>query len=213
MTINASSEKILQLLKTRGPLTAQQLAELLDMTSMGARQHLHQLQQEGLVSTFDRKEKVGRPNRYWQLTAEAQPHFPDRHAELTLTLIENVRELFGEEGLDQLIQKREREAQASYGRELAGAGDLPARLQRLAQIRSREGYMAEVIEQQPGCWLLVENHCPICAAASSCQNFCRSELAIFRHCLKARVERVEYILDGARRCAYQVTELPAESTR
>ena len=209
MTINASSEKILHLLKTRGAMTAQQLAALLDMTSMGARQHLHQLQEEGLVSAFDRKEKVGRPSRYWQLTGEAQQHFPDRHAELTLTLIDNVRELFGEDGLQQLIDKREREAEASYSRELATIDDLGARLARLAELRSHEGYMAEVIEQGPGQWLLVENHCPICSAAKTCRNFCRSELAIFRRCLRARVERSEYILEGARRCAYLVSAAPA----
>ncbi|TQV86333.1 transcriptional regulator [Exilibacterium tricleocarpae] len=209
--MNASSEKILRLLKTRGAMTAQQLAVLLNMTSMGARQHLHHLQNEGLVSTFDRKEKVGRPSRYWQLTTTAQQHFPDRHADLTLALIDNVRELFGEEGLQQLIDKREREAEANYSRELAALPELGARLARLAELRSGEGYMAEVIEQSPGQWLLVENHCPICAAAASCRNFCRSELAIFRRCLRARVERSEYILDGARRCAYLITALPAES--
>ena len=56
-------------------------------------------------------------------------------------------------------------------------------------------------------WLLVEDHCPICAAAATCQGLCRSELQIFARCLGdgARVERVEHVLAGARRCAYLVT--------
>ena len=33
--------------------------------------------------------------------------------------------------------------------------------------------MAEVEPQDDGSLLLIENHCPICAAATSCQSFCR----------------------------------------
>jgi predicted ArsR family transcriptional regulator len=56
--------------------------------------------------------------------------------------------------------------------------------------------------------LLVENHCPICAAAKECQQFCRSELRVFQQALgdDVRVERVDHILAGARRCAYLVRE-------
>ena len=32
-------------------------------------------------------------------------------------------------------------------------------------------------------WLLVENHCPICAAAQVCQGLCDGELALFKAAL------------------------------
>jgi predicted ArsR family transcriptional regulator len=53
----------------------------------------------------------------------------------------------------------------------------------------------------------MENHCPICAAATLCQSFCRSELEIFQDVLGpgARVERTDHILAGARRCAYRIS--------
>ena len=59
-------------------------------------------------------------------------------------------------------------------------------------------------------WLLIEDHCPICAAASTCQGFCRSELALFRRCLgeEAEVDRSEHLLSGARRCVYRVRARP-----
>jgi predicted ArsR family transcriptional regulator len=55
--------------------------------------------------------------------------------------------------------------------------------------------------------LLIENHCPICAAARACQNFCRAELEVFRQALGegAEVTREEHLLLGARRCAYRIT--------
>jgi hypothetical protein len=57
-----------------------------------------------------------------------------------------------------------------------------------------------------GSYLLVENHCPICAAATACQGFCRSELQIFQEVLgdDVQVARTEHVLSGARRCAYRI---------
>ena len=67
--------------------------------------------------------------------------------------------------------------------------------------------MAECSRMPDGSMLLAENHCPICAAASTCQGLCREELSLFRAVLgdKARVERTDHILAGARRCAYRIT--------
>jgi predicted ArsR family transcriptional regulator len=58
-----------------------------------------------------------------------------------------------------------------------------------------------------GGYVLVENHCPICVAATSCQGFCRAELDTFREVLgpDASVERTEHIVAGDRRCAYRIS--------
>ena len=61
-----TADQILFLLKTRGPRTAQQLAELLDLTSMGARRHLEAAQERGFVTYEEVAVKVGRPARRWR---------------------------------------------------------------------------------------------------------------------------------------------------
>jgi predicted ArsR family transcriptional regulator len=55
--------------------------------------------------------------------------------------------------------------------------------------------------------MLVEHHCPICAAAQACQGFCRNELELFRRVLGpgVTVDRTEYLLGGDQRCAYRIT--------
>ena len=80
---------------------------------------------------------------------------------------------------------------------------------RLADLRTAEGYMASWSAEPDGSFLLIESHCPICAAAETCQGFCRSELAVFRGLLgpDVRVERVEYLLTDGRRCAYRIEPL------
>lgn len=78
----------------------------------------------------------------------------------------------------------------------------------LAGLRSQEGYMAEWHEQADGALVLLENHCPICAAATACKGFCRAELEVLRAILgpRAIVTRDEHIASGGRRCSYAIRE-------
>ncbi len=201
-----TNDHILFLLKTRGASTAQQLAEVLHLSSMAVRRHLESWQDKGLVLSEDRADKVGRPARHWLLSDSGHARFPDRHSELTVQLIGQVRTLFGEAGLDKLITAREQLSESTYQARLHGSHTLPERLTALVAARDEEGYMAQLEAQTDGSFLLIENHCPICAAATACQGFCRSELDVFRRSLgpTAQVERVEHALSGARRCVYSI---------
>jgi predicted ArsR family transcriptional regulator len=178
------------------------------MTPTGARQHLADLAAGGLIESERTAATRGRPSQTWRLSEAGHARFPDRHTGLTLELIRSTEAVFGTEGLDKLIRHREKASRAAYRDAVAGAPRLEDRLERLAAQRSAEGYMASWTKQADGSFLLIENHCPICAAATLCQGFCRSELQIFRAVLgpDMKVERTEHVLAGARRCAYRVTQ-------
>ena len=210
-----SRDRILFHLKTRGSQTAADVGARLDMTSAGARQHLLRLEAASLVESEDRREGRGRPRKYWRLAPRGHERFPDRHSDLTLDLLRSVRDVFGERGLDKLIEHRERASIGDYRKLVAERRSLHQKLIALAEIRSREGYMASVAKDAQGRFLLVENHCPICAAAATCQGLCRSELAIFRAVLgtDVTVERIDHILAGARRCAYRIGKSQRSSSR
>jgi predicted ArsR family transcriptional regulator len=203
---NRSQDRILFHLKTRGSQTAADVGVRLGMTPAGARQHLHKLEAASLVGSENRREGRGRPRKYWRLTQRGHDRFPDRHSDLTLDLLRSVRDLFGDRGLEKLIEHREQAGIADYRKFVGTQRSLRQKLTALAQVRSREGYMASVIEDMGGSFLFVENHCPICAAAAACQGICRSELAVFRAVLgpDVTVERLDHILAGARRCAYKI---------
>jgi predicted ArsR family transcriptional regulator len=198
-------ERILSLIKRRGPLRSADVAAVLGTTAEAARQQLVKLADDGLVKAVSEKQGVGRPARYWHLAPAAHNRFPDTHAELTVRLIDAVRSTLGEAALEQLVRVREEETRRSYAGALLGATTLGARVARLAEVRSREGYMAEWRADAEG-FLLLENHCPICAAAAACQGFCRAELDVFCDVLGpgVAVERIEHALAGARRCAYRI---------
>lgn len=201
----AASERLLNLLKTRGPQLAAGAGLALGTSGEAARQQFVKLASHGLVEARTEVRGVGRPSQVWHLTAAGQARFPDSHAELTVQLLASVRDTFGAEAVDRFIDAREQQRREAYRRELEGAANLAERVARLAAARTREGYMAEWSELADGSLLLAENHCPICAAATVCQGFCRAELNVFQDVLQARVERVEHILANARRCAYRIS--------
>jgi predicted ArsR family transcriptional regulator len=204
---SAATERLLGLIKRRGPQRVADLAAALAVTPEAARQQLTRLAEEGLVvGKLERGGGVGRPAQFWALSAAGEAMFPDAHAQLTVRLIDAVRSELGEDALERIVLARERDARRLYEHELEGAADMAERVARLAAIRTREGYMAEWWPVEKG-FLLVENHCPICAAATACRGFCRAELEVFQETLgpEVRVERTEHIPLGARRCAYRIT--------
>jgi predicted ArsR family transcriptional regulator len=206
---------VLVLIKREGPIAADALARRLGLTSMAIRQHLQALTLEGLVEAVASPARAtgngpatrGRPPRLWQALPATDARFADAHAGLTVELLHQMQCAFGQEGLDRILALRTRDQARAYAAEVDRQAPLRARLEALAAIREREGYMAEVRDDpEGGGLLLLEHHCPICAAARVCQGLCREELALFSRVLGpgARVERVSHIIAGAGRCAYRV---------
>ncbi len=203
--LGPTAGRLLTLLKRRGPQSASELGTALGITGEAARQHLVKLASDGLVAASSEARGVGRPVQLWALTEAGNARFPDTHAELTAQLLGMIRSELGEEALERLIAARAAQSAAGYEAALQGAADLKERVERLAAARTREGYMAECHDDGNDL-LLVENHCPICTAATACQGFCRAELGLFRRLLgeDVSVEREEHIVSGDRRCAYRV---------
>jgi predicted ArsR family transcriptional regulator len=184
-----------------------QLAQRLGVTAMAVRQHLYALQREKLVTAEERPVPIGRPAKYWRLTREADRLFPDAYAELSVALLDALGDTFGPAGLKRVMESRCARQRTAYEQRIPASASLEEKLQQLAQIRTEEGYMAEVRPDEGGGFLFIENHCPICAAATVCRGFCETELSLFRAVLGrgVQVERVEHIVSGDRRCAYRIS--------
>ena len=203
-----SQDKILFQINRLGPQTAKALSHKLNVTTMGIRQHLSLLEGQELIQACDPlPQKRGRPVKTWKLTGAGHARFPDAHAQVTTDLIINIRDLLGEAALDKIIEERASRALTHYKSRLSKIDSLEGKVEALAQLRSEEGYMAEFEKVSDTEYLLIEQHCPICVAATNCHGFCRTELQSFQQLFKgvAHIERKEYLLEGARRCTYLIT--------
>src|SRR6516162_10444929 len=134
---------VLALLKREGPVSADMLAEKLGITAMAVRQHLYGLSDEGLAVHVEETRGRGRPVKLWRTTEKANAQFADSHSALAADLIVQMKKAFGEEGLDKLLKLRTAEQEKTYRAETEAKTSLKARLEVLAKIRAREGYMAE----------------------------------------------------------------------
>ena len=199
-------ERILMILKMRGEISAAALAIELGITKEGVRLHLLKLAEEDLVKTNIKSEGVGRPITYYSLSQKGLSKFPDTHAHITVELLQSVKKLLGDNALDLLISEREKQVYERYEKEIRSAQTVEERLERLSQIRSKEGYMAEWKKENDE-YFLIENHCPICAAATECQGFCRAELANFKQLIgnEFKIERIQHIVSGGNRCVYRIS--------
>lgn len=194
------------MLKQRGGMDVLKLASEFTLSGMAIRKQLNALEEEGIVTSIEEARPMGRPAKLWVLTPEANQFFPSGYSELSISLIDSMKEAFGPSGLDKLLDVRNKKMQQQYSEQIGENPGLKERLEKLASIRSQEGYMAEVQDQEDGSFLLVEKHCPICDAATACLRLCKNELHLFKTVLgeSVRIERLEHIVSGGRRCVYSV---------
>ncbi len=205
MNASKTPEKILKHLKMNGAMTAAVLAKDFGMTSEGMRLHLLKLEENGLVQSESLSKGVGRPTILYSLTALSGKQFPDSHANLTVQLLESVQRILGSDALQMLVEDKKDKDFKRYEKALEKAETLEDKLERLTEIRNREGYMAEW-SKEGDTWYFFNNNCPICKAATECNWFCRGELENIQKLLgdKLHIKRTENTAAGNRRCTYVI---------
>ena len=134
LTADLSGAKrcIIERLKRADTSTAPELALEFGLTDTAIRQHLEALEIAELVErSVAPAAGRGRPPVHWRLTANAAPLFADRHADLTVDLIESIRSALGEDALDKVVRARAERQLANYRMALAGTDDPTERVHRL----------------------------------------------------------------------------------
>jgi len=207
MRLPRSQGHILHSLKTRGPQSVRILSRQLQMTTMGVRHHLADLDKLGLVRQLPaEKQHRGRPVSLWKLTDKGNAWFPNAGAELARELIQVADVCWGDDGVERMVEERTRRVEQRYRAAMRGPdNDLHQKVEHLVNLRSADGYMAGV-RLLPDGWLLVQNHCPIQTCAENCPQFCKSEMRMFRDLLGegAAVKQTDHLLSGDRRCAWRI---------
>ncbi|WP_442587932.1 helix-turn-helix transcriptional regulator [Pedobacter sp. AW31-3R] len=207
-------ERAVGMLKARGPQSLSDLARELMVTVEGARFQMLKLSKEGLVAAKATVTGRGRPQQLWSLTDLGHTRFPDTHAALTVRLMEVMKETLGEQAVAKVIEANGNKGTNRYLGELEGITDLESRISKFVSIRSKEGYMAQYIKEEDG-FVLIENHCPICAAAQANREICQAEFKTLQGVFgdSVLITRVEFIIEGGRRCAYKLNDHQSARSR
>jgi DeoR family suf operon transcriptional repressor len=193
----------LTLLLRRGQATATLLAEQLGVSVQAMRRHLRSLEEEGLVEASSTGAGPGRPSNHWQLTAKGQGQFPDGSEDFALGLLASMAGSLPPGTVQTLLEQQARDKAVSYRRHL-GDGSLQQRLERLVELRRREGYVAECSSDGDG-WLVSEFHCSVMRIAEQFPCVCDQELQLLRQTFPdCSVERVHWRLDQGHSCGFRL---------
>ena len=206
-TLPAGRRSVLYAVRRRGEATAEQVAEQLRMTVSGARQHLSALARDGLVEATERpapRPRRGRRTLVYSVTPAADSLFPKAYGELTNELLGYVADA-DPAMLEQLFATRREHRIANARTRLERKRKLGAKVAELTRILDEDGYLATFEEVSPGVYLVVEQNCAIWAVAQRYGQACTSEIDFIRAVLpEATVERIQHMVAGERRCAYEV---------
>jgi DeoR family suf operon transcriptional repressor len=194
---------LLNHLKRRGDLSADQLAESLDMTVSGVRQQLSGLQRDGLVAFDEIRSGRGRPRYVYRLTSAADGLYPRAYAEITNELLEYVEDA-DPELLEAIFAKR-RERRIERAQTRLANKTFPQQVQELAKILDEDGYLADYTEIDDATWLVTEHNCAIFGVAMRYGLACSSEIEFIRAVMQdAHVERVSHMVAGEHQCSYRI---------
>lgn len=205
----ATRRRILILLKENGELTADELAELLEISAVAVRRHLTKLERDQLVSYKEVQRGMGRPSFVYQLGEAADSFFPRRYEDLALNVLETIRDLYGSEAIDAIFQVRSEHIIDRYRRKVNGH-TLEIRLEQLTDLREADGYMSTWQNNGDGTFTLREANCPIYHAAQECGSACSEDEVILSNLLDAEIIRTGHLIAGDGACCYQIRSKVAE---
>ena len=195
---------MLNALKKRGELLAEELAEIGGITASGTRQHLQALEADGLVTHLEQREGRGRPKHVFKLTPAADALYPRTYSELTNELLEYVQD-DDPELLERIFKRRMKRRLERTQLRLKPLKSLEDRLRELTKILDEDGYLAD-FEVNDGKFRITEHNCAIHAIALRYAQACSTELEFLRLALPgSKVERVAHMIAGSHVCAYEVT--------
>ena len=80
-----------------GEKSISSISELLQINKTAVKEHMETLERMGYVHSFFKKEKTGRPSKYYGMTLVGMELFPKKYSELMTAFLEETRLEVGEE--------------------------------------------------------------------------------------------------------------------
>ncbi|MBB5235067.1 helix-turn-helix transcriptional regulator [Deinococcus budaensis] len=205
-----TKQRLLEQLKRGGPQTVQDLAAGLGVSVPGARRHLCDLQEQGLIETrTERPGGRGRPQHVFLLSDRGEATFPKTYSTLCVDVLRHIQDLYGAGAVLQVLDARSAELAGRLAAELPPGLTLAERVERVAAWLTRAGFDA-VTEpagetgETGGPPVLVKRNCPNLTVARQYPQLCQSELNLLAQVLGAGVVRETRIACGQGRCRYRI---------
>ncbi len=201
--LSPTQRSVLVALKRLGEATADELAERLDISTSGVRQHLSALRSAGLIVAERERGQPGRPADHYHATEAAEAVFVSSDVKLSIEILEQVEEEAPE--LVGRIFERRRARLAEQGRGRLDGKSIDERIEVVAKLLDEQGYLADFEKLEAGTYRINLHSCAIWAVASVYRQACTAELGFIRDLLPdAEIDRISHKTAGAHSCVYDI---------
>lgn len=208
--MQATRQRILEILKEHGEATIDDLSESLGLTSVTVRHHLDILRGEGLVEVPEvkRRSTPGRPQYVYTLTEAANDHFPKNYASFTNLMITEIKERLEPAELDRILRGMAQRMASDAPKPIAGEL-MEQRLNRLVNFLNQKGYIAkwEKAQENNGYYLHTTN-CPYHDISHNHTQICVMDMTLISELLGTVPERVSWMTAGEFDCTYHIPTPP-----
>lgn len=197
-------QKILDLLRVKGPSTAASLVKPLKITISAVRQQLAILETDGFIRpqrSSDAKQR-GRPQLIYHLTDASEDYFTKTYASLALEILEDLAQENGYKGLKDFLQKRKQRMLRKHKAALKKSQQQD-KLAVIAQTQDEAGYMA-TIKNEGKLKVIQEHNCPFIEVAKAYPEFCEIERQVYEELLKQPIQLETCRARGAQVCRFCV---------
>ena len=221
-TDGTTRRRVLELVASRGPVTAGTLAGVLELTAPAVRRHLTLLEEDGKITVHEATPsgapRRGRPARRYVATSGGQSELSGGYQEIARQAMRFLRETGGSEAVAHFVRDRFDAVARSYAPHLT-AQDAEGRAAQLVQLLSADGYAASVrpvpapLTGNPAGRVagtvtravqLCQGHCPVQHVAEEFPELCEQEARAFSELLGSHVQRLATIAGGAHACTTNI---------
>jgi predicted ArsR family transcriptional regulator len=84
-------------------MSMNELSSFLGINKNAVKEHMEVMEQKGLVRSFFRNGKMGRPRKYYELTERGMELFPKKYSLLSSMLLDEVEKEFGQSKLNEIL--------------------------------------------------------------------------------------------------------------
>jgi predicted ArsR family transcriptional regulator len=198
----SSAGIILHYLQRHGQATIKDLEGELGISTTAVREHLANLQAEGLIATNTARRGPGRPYFVYTLTDKAQSLLPKQYDQLINMLLREIVAVEGEAKVEQLLERVSKRLASQYAGQISGE-DIRARLDALRATFEARGIPAEV--QQTGDSIKIFS-CPYYDVAQEHPAVCAMERQMLEDILGEKINLEGSIREGHHNCRFVISD-------
>ena len=203
--MQATRQRILEILKERGQSTIDDLSETLGLTSVTVRHHLDILRGEGLVEVPEVKRRTtpGRPQYVYTLTEAAEDFFPKNYGRLANLMISQIRDRYEPAELDRILRGMANRMAADAPKPVNGE-TFEQRLTRTVNFLNQKGYIAKWEKAGSDGYYLHTSNCPYRDISQNHSQVCLMDMTLISGLLGTVPERMSWLAAGEYTCSYHI---------